>query len=120
MRRWAIFAAYSERRRVGGAAIVMDSPEIDLLEGRTDVALLWDIRVEPTGRRNGVGSALLAEVERWALERNAVHLMVETQNVNPPACRFYEKQGFGLQSANANAYPAMPNEIQLLWYKTLG
>jgi hypothetical protein len=45
---------------------------------------------------------------------------VETQNVNVAACRFYARQGCVLTAVDPFAYPALPGEIQLLWYKDLG
>ena len=46
-------------------------------------------------------------------------MKVETQNVNVPACRFYARQGCVLGAINRFAYPDLPDEVQLLWYKTL-
>jgi GNAT superfamily N-acetyltransferase len=56
--KWGLIAAYHSNNRVGGAVIAFDTPEIDLLEGRNDLALLWDIRVRPEVRYQGIGSAL--------------------------------------------------------------
>jgi hypothetical protein len=47
-------------------------------------------------------------------------LKVETQNTNAPACRFYARHGFELRVVNRAAYPTLPDEIQLFWYKDLG
>ena len=116
---WGFLAASLAGRRVGGAAIVFRSPAIDMLEGRDDLAVLWDIRVAPAARGQGIGSALLAATERWVRERGGRWLKVETQNINVPACRFYARHGFVLESANASAYPEFPQEVQLLWYKEL-
>jgi len=98
---------------------VFGAPDVIMLEGQNDVALLWDIRVAPEARGRGIGSALVAEVERWSVERGAAWLEVETQDVNLPACRFYQRHGFELRSVNRNAYPELPHETQLLWYKRL-
>jgi GNAT superfamily N-acetyltransferase len=117
---WRFFAARLNGVRVGGAAIAFRCSGIDMLEARDDLALLWDIRVMPEARGKGVGSALLAAVETWARERNARWLEVETQNINVPACRFYERHGFALKAANALAYPGLPDEVQFLWGKAIG
>lgn len=116
---WAFFGAYSEGTRVGGAAVILRSTEIELLEGRDDMALLWDLRVAPAVRRRGVGSALLNAVESRVRGRGAAELKVETQDVNVPACRFYARQGFRLRTVHAHAYPELPHETQLLWHKEL-
>ena len=90
-----------------------------MLEGRSDLAVLWDIRVQPDARRSGVGSALFEAAERWSREQGCAQLKVETQNTNAPACRFYQRHGCRLARVNRNAYPTLPEEIQLLWYKEL-
>ncbi len=116
---WGIFSARVAGQPVGGAIVAFRSPDIEMLEGRSDFALLWDIRVAPEMRGKGIGSALLESVEEWTVARGATYLKVETQNINVPACRFYERHGFVLRTANAGAYPDFPEEVQLLWYKEL-
>jgi GNAT superfamily N-acetyltransferase len=117
--RWAVFVARAVGRRVGGAVGVFDAPDVEMLAGRRDVALLWDIRVAPDARGAGVGAALMDAVEAWARARGAAWLEVETQNINAPACRFYARHGCDLHAVNPGAYPELPNETQLLWYKRL-
>ena len=116
---WTFFGARMSGERVGGAVLVFRAPDVDMLGGRPDVALLWDIRVAPASRGRGVGRALLGAAEAWAQAHDARWLEVETQNINAPACRFYERNGFVLQSANPFAYPSLPMETQLVWYKHL-
>src|SRR2546423_569936 len=108
---WVFFGAFANDERVGGAAVVMRAPDIDLLEGRGDLGLLWDIRVAPEARRSGIGGALLDAVERWSRDQDAHWLKVETQNTNVAACRFYARHGFALRTVNPQAYPALPNEM---------
>ena len=117
---WTFFGAHIAGQRVGGAAVVFRAPDVDMLAGRPDVALLWDIRVDPGSRGRGVGTALLAAAEAWAAPCGAEWLEVETQNINVPACRFYARNGFVLRAVDPFAYPGLPDEIQLLWYKRLG
>ncbi|HEV7836720.1 MAG TPA: GNAT family N-acetyltransferase, partial [Gemmatimonadaceae bacterium] len=117
---WRFFAARIDGERVGGAAIVARSDAVELLEGRSDLALLWDIRVAPAARRTGVGSALLQGVESWARDQRITTIKVETQDINVPACRFYLRHGYVLRSAIPNAYRDFPDETQLLWYKEIG
>ena len=116
---WGLLSAYHDGERVGGAVIACDPRGITLLEGRVDVALLWDLRVRPDARRQGVGRALFHAAERWARARHCTEMKIETQNVNVAACRFYEQHGCALRRVTRGAYAAFPDEIQLLWYKTL-
>jgi hypothetical protein len=45
--------------------------------------------------------------------------IIETQNTNVAACRFYASRGCTLQQANRGVYPELPLEIQLIWNKTI-
>lgn len=116
---WGLLTAQSQGRRIGGVVIAFDTRGIVMLEGRKDLAVLWDIRVDADWRGQGVGAALFREAERWARARGCEWLKIETQNVNVPACKFYVKQGCGLGAIHRFAYPDLPDEIQLLWYKPL-
>lgn len=116
---WGFFAARSGGRRVGGTAVAFGSDDVDMLEGRSDLAVLWDLRTAPEARGRGVGSALFAAAEAWAATRGCQLLKVETQNVNVPACRFYARAGCVLGGIDRFAYPDLPDEVQLLWYKAL-
>jgi GNAT superfamily N-acetyltransferase len=116
---WGSFAARVEGRRVGGAVVAFNTPGITLLSGRKDLALLWDIRVSPQNRGQGIGSALFLAAEAWARARGCRGLKIETQNINVPACRFYARQGCALSEVHRFAYLKFPDEIQLLWYKEL-
>lgn len=98
----------------GGAVVAWNTPGIDMLEGRTDLAVLWDIRVAPARRGQGVGRALVTEAVEWARERGCVEMKVETQDVNVAACRFYAATGFLLSEIVPDAYAGL-DETMLLW-----
>jgi GNAT superfamily N-acetyltransferase len=72
-----------------------------------------------TSEAKGVGSALLRTAEIRAISKGCRQLKVEAQNIHLPACRFYEGHGFVLRTVDRFAYPELPGEIQLLWYKSL-
>ena len=116
---WGLIVAHMDGGWVGGAVIAGRTPGLALLEGRSDLALLWDIRVMPAWRGRGIGSALFQAAERWAAARGYRQLKVETQNINVAACRFYARQGCVLGGVDPLAYPGLPDETQLLWYKDL-
>ena len=117
--RWALLTARFANSIVGGAVVAFDTPGLTMLEGRRDLAVLWDIRVAPDARHQGIGSALFQKVEAKAQLHGCRQLKIETQNTNVRACRFYERQGCRLQVIHRAAYPEFPEEIQLLWYKDL-
>lgn len=116
---WGIFAARVDGRCVGGAAVAFNTPGLDMLEGREEVAVLWDIRVSPEVRGQGIGSALFRAAEQWSIARNCEVLIAETQNINVPACRFYARQGCVLTVVRRSAYPSLPDEVQLIWHRSL-
>lgn len=112
---WGILAAFDGDRRVGGAVLAWKTRGVDLLRGRDDLAVLWDLRVHPDYRGMGVGHALFQSAVNWAGARACRELLIETQNVNVPACRFYARQGCRLATVNTGAYFDFPEEIQFLW-----
>jgi GNAT superfamily N-acetyltransferase len=116
---WGMIGAFQDGARIGGAVIAFRTADLRMLGGRDDVAVLWDIRVAPEQRGSGVGSALFRETERWAGDRGCGWLKIETQNVNTAACRFYHKMGCTLGGIERFAYPELPDEVQLLWWKAL-
>ena len=46
-------------------------------------------------------------------------LLVETQDINVPACRLYANTGYTLLSIDRLAYPTLPDEAQLIWHVDL-
>ena len=116
---WGIFPAFEGTKRVGGAAVAWKTPEIYMLEDRDDVAALWDIRVHPDYRGQGIGTKLFKHAVDWARIKGCRLIKIETQNINIPACWFYENQGCTLGAINRYAYHDFPDEIQLIWYLEL-
>lgn len=117
--KWGILAAFDGSERVGGAVLAWDTPSVHMLEGRTDLAVLWDIRVRPEYRRSGVGQLLFSAAIPWAKNRRCRLLKIETQNINVPACKFYARMGCELRAIHPGAYPELPDEVQFLWYRRL-
>ena len=116
---WRVFAAYDGQHRVGGAVVAWNTPAIHMLESRTDLAALWDIRVRRQNRRSGIGSQLFARCADWAKRKGCSRLKIETQNINVPACRFYASMGCELRGIHHSVYDEYPDEIQFLWYLDL-
>lgn len=121
--RWGFFLAVDGPLVVGGAAVAIDTPKVNMLENRKDLAVLWDIRVHPSRRRSGVGSKLFRYAADWARRKGCRQLKIETQNVNVPACRFYAKQGCELGAIHRYRYVSsseVAHEAMFLWYLELG
>jgi len=115
---WGILSAFEGPKRIGGATIAFNTPGLSMLEG-PNIAVLWDIRVHPDCRRKGIGSLLFPRVVEWASARQCTTLKIETQNINVPACKYYAHMGCQLRGIHPDAYPDLPDETQLLWYRRL-
>lgn len=119
---WGFYMAFDGDRPVGGCTLASRTPGVDMLEGRDDLCVLWDLRVADGYRRQGIGQALFDRGVRWAKAQGLRQMKIESQHNNVPAGRFYQKQGARLGAVNAHAYdgtPALRAEIQLLWYLDL-
>ena len=116
---WGLISAHEAGERVGGAIVAFDTAGVAMLDGRNDLALLWDIRVRPETRSSGIGTLLFRAVEAWARDRRCRTLKVETQNTNVGACRFYRRMGCTLGAIDRFAYADLPDEVQLMWLKEL-
>lgn len=121
MTNWGIFLAKIDQVPVGGVIIAYNTPGVNMLEGKTDLAVLWDLRVSPDHRGEGIGKALFEKTVEWSRERKCKRLKVETQNINIRACRFYESQGCKLGQINLYAYDdeELQNQVMLIWYLDL-
>jgi len=111
---WHLVLAFDGERVVGGAASMPGTPG----GGLGDIATLWDIRVAPDSRRRGIGRALLDDARESARARGFTALLVETQNVNVGACRFYANEGATLVAIDRLAYlgqPGVEHEVRFDW-----
>ena len=117
---WGFFLAKDRGRAVGGAAVAFASTGTDMLEGRKDLSVLWDLRVRPEYR--GVGIALFRHAAGWSRKHGCLQMKVETQNTNLPACRFYQRMGCELGEIHRFGYvnvPEMKHEVMLCWFLDL-
>jgi len=96
------------------------------LAGQIDVAKHWnafawidDIAVDSRFRRRGIGRALMQQAVDWAKARHLPGIMLETQDNNVTACRFYQDFGFQLYGFDTYLYKGLhpdTDEIALYWY----
>jgi GNAT superfamily N-acetyltransferase len=122
---WGFFVVFDGDQPVAAATVAYDTEDVHMLEGRGDLAVLWDIRVHPDYTRQGIGSMLFNHAADWARSKGCSQLKIETQNVNVPACRFYFNQGCHLGQIHRYAYrapwanPEVADEVMLVWYLDL-
>ena len=74
---WGFYMAMEGARSVGGAAVVLNTPEVHMLENRSDLAVMWDIRVQPEQRGKGIGRRLFQHAAEWAGAKGCTQLKVE-------------------------------------------
>jgi ribosomal protein S18 acetylase RimI-like enzyme len=115
---WGFFMAFDGKKAVGGAIIASRTEGVNMLSGRDDLAVLWDIRVDDAYKRQGIGQALFDMAAEWSRNQELRQLKIECQNNNVPAVKFYHKQGAVLSAINEYAYynePEYRHEAQLIW-----
>ena len=120
VKKWGFFLALAGSTPAGAATVALDTTGVFMLEARKDLAVLWDIRMCPEYK--GVGIMLFRYSANWAKERGYTQMKIETQNVNVPACRFYERMGATLGEIRRFGYagvPSVAHEVMLNWYLDL-
>lgn len=119
---WRYYMAFEGDVPVGAMTVAGKTPGMNMLSGREDACVLWDIRVDDACKRNGIGKNLLHMGISGAGHDGYHQMIIECQNNNVPACRFYQSQGAVLTRIDMYAYyldPGAKNEVQLIWYLDL-
>jgi len=119
---WAFFMAFDGDLPIGGATVACRTKNVNMLEGRDDLSVLWDIRVHDDYKGQGIGTTLFAKAVEWSRTQGLKEMKIECQNNNVAACRFYHKQGAVLAKMDEYAYfqdPKYREEVQLIWYLEL-
>ncbi len=117
---WGFFLARMGDEPVGAAAVAFQTTGVFMLEARLDLSVLWDIRIRPEAR--GAGIPLFRYTAEWSRLHGCTQMKIETQNVNVPACRFYQRMGAHLGEIHRHGYAAVPavaHEVMLNWYLDL-
>jgi GNAT superfamily N-acetyltransferase len=112
---WGVFAAYTSHLHVGGAIVARNTPGFESMGASPTSAILLDMRVHPNSRRRGIGKLLFVAAADWAQSNGCSELLVETQDTNVTACRFYRDLGFDLALADTNGYAPYGDEARLIW-----
>jgi len=113
---WCILKAEINGEYIAGAIIAYNTNGVNMLEGRDDIAVLWDIRVSPEHRGKSIGEKLFKEAVKFAEKKNCKFLKIETQNINVNACKFYKRMGCYLGRYSIDEYKDFSDEIMMMWY----
>ena len=120
--KWGFFMAFDGDKPVGAATIASRDKQVNMLSGRDDLAVLWDIRVDEAYKRQGVGQGLFDMAVDWSRSQGLVQMKIECQNNNVPAVKFYHKQGAVLSVIDEYAYynePEYRHETMFIWFLDL-
>ena len=81
-------------------------------------AYIEDIAVAKNNRGKGIGAQLIKKAVEWARQKNLCGLMLETQDINLAACRFYHKLGFKIGAVDTMLYANFDNcdAKAVFWY----
>ena len=81
------------------AAIAIASPET-----WNNTLRIWEFHVVESHRRMGIGQQLMDRLAQRAAPAGLRAMVVETQNTNVPAIRFYRKAGFVVEGIDISYY----------------
>ena len=116
---WKFYMAFDGDIPVGAMTVAGPTKGLNMLYGRKDACVLWDIRIADAYKRMGIGQKLLDMGVSDAKKNGYQQMIIECQNNNVQACKFYQKQGAVLSKIDMYAYysePEIRDEIQFIWY----
>lgn len=116
---WRFYMAFEGDIPVGAMTVAGKTKGLNMLYGRNDACVLWDIRVADAYKHTGIGQKLLDMGIANAKKDGYCQMIIECQNNNVAACKFYHKQGAVLSKVDMYAYyhePEIRNEVQFVWY----
>lgn len=104
-----IFLCYSDEECIG---------QIRLRKNWNKYCYIEDIAVSSEFRGIGIGKSLLQTAISWAKSGELCGIMLETQDLNISACRFYKKCGFKIGGVDTMLYGNFENshEKAIFWY----
>lgn len=119
---WAFFMAFDRNIPIGAATIVSKTATVNMLDGRDDLSVLWDLRVDDKYKGQGIGTKLFTMATEWSKANDLTQMKIECQNINVTACKFYHSRGATLGKIDEYAYYGdsdLENEVELIWYLDL-
>lgn len=105
-----IFFAFVEEELAG---------QIIIRKNWNGYAYIEDIAVDLKYRRHKIGKMLMEKAIAWAQAKGLPGVMLEAQDVNAGAARFYQHMGFRIGGFDQMLYSANPNiasEVAVYWY----
>jgi [ribosomal protein S18]-alanine N-acetyltransferase len=78
-----------------------------------------NIAVDPSWQGRGLGAAILADLVRAALARNARHLTLEVRVGNDAAIALYQRFGMAPVGVRRNYYPVTGDDALVMWVRDI-
>lgn len=119
---WRFYMAFDGDKPVGAMTIAGRTEGMNMLGGRTDACVLWDIRVSDEYKHQGIGKNLLKMGITNAGNDGYSQMIIECQSNNVTACKFYAGMGAKLSKIDMYAYymePDVKDDVMLVWYLDL-
>jgi ribosomal protein S18 acetylase RimI-like enzyme len=63
---WAFFMAFDDELPVGAVTVASKTKGVNMLDGRDDISVLWDIRVDERYKQQGIGTKLFSMAVEWS------------------------------------------------------
>ena len=71
-----------------------------------------DFWIDPDFQRRGIGSLLLADIERQILQRDFENIRLETHAQNEPAVAFFRHHGYSVRWLSVSYAPKLDRDVQ--------
>lgn len=108
----SVFKVATLNSQVVGYAIFRVELSVDVDKaGYERIGHLLDLAVEREHRREGIGSSLLREIEKYSRSRDAYEIWLEAREGNLTAREFYHERGFKDMGVRRGYYPDGTNAI---------
>ena len=115
---WRFYMAFDGDTPVGAMTVAGTTENLNMLGGRKDACVLWDIRVADSYKHQGIGQKMMDMGVEGARADGYKQMIIECQNNNVKACKFYKKKGALLSKIDMYAYadePGLEDEVQFIW-----
>jgi ribosomal protein S18 acetylase RimI-like enzyme len=114
---WLVAETVGLEGAAGGAGRLIGMVDVKR-DGWREAGFVWNIAVDRTHRRHGLGRELMERVVEWGRREGLRAIILETQTNNWPACHFYHRFGFELSGIDDHFYTnhdVANKEVALFW-----
>ncbi len=115
LRNWLVVTLSLNTTLVGGILLAPPGSDYRLFPEQLNEGVVVDLRVSPAFRAKGMGRKLMIRAIEIAKKDGWRSLLVETQDTNPMACKFYLQNGFRVKSITKGAYGPDNHEAMVIF-----